>query len=424
MPRVDLLFHSAAQVVTCGGGAAPRRNAAFGDVGVIPDGAVAVSDGHILAVGPSVELRAAYPAHEAIDAGGRVICPGFVDCHTHLIFAGERAAEWEMKLGGVPYLDILAAGGGILSTMRATRAATTLHLLADARARLDAMLGLGATTVEIKTGYGLSLESELAHLAVIASLAQSHESTVVPTLLAAHAVPPEFAGDADAYVQMVVQELIPAAAAWYAASRFAAHETSLFCDVFCEEGAFNLAQVRRVLAAGLAYGMPAKLHIDQFHSLGGAALAVELGAISADHLDVTPSAEIAQVAASDTVAVLLPAVNFHLGAAHYADAQAWIEAGAAVALATDFNPGSAPCYSLPLVMALACRHYHMTPAQALNACTINAACALGLGERLGSLEVGKEADLIVLDLADYRLIPYWLGVNPVAMVVKHGRIIK
>lgn len=424
MSRADLLFHSAAQVVTCGGGPTPRRGAALGDVGVIPDGAVAVSDGHIVAVGPSAEVRAAYPAHETLDVSGRVICPGFVDCHTHLIFAGERADEWEMKLRGVAYLDILAAGGGILSTVRATRAATALHLLADARARLDVMLGLGATTVEIKTGYGLSFESELTHLAVIASLAQSHASTVVPTLLAAHAVPPEFAGDADGYIQMVVEELIPAAAARYAASAFAALQTPLYCDVFCEEGAFSLAQARTVLAAGQAHGLAAKLHVDQFHSLGGAALAVELGAISADHLDVTPPTEIAQVAASDTVAVLLPAVNFHLGAAHYADAQGWIEAGAAVALATDFNPGSAPCYSLPLVMALACRHYRMTPAQALNACTINAACALGLGERLGSLEVGKEADLLVLDLADYRLLPYWLGVNPVAMVVKHGRIVQ
>lgn len=424
MPRADLLFHSAAQVVTCAGGAAPRRGAALGDVGVIPDGAVAVSDGHVVAVGPSAELRAAYSAHEAIDATGRVICPGFVDCHTHLIFAGERAAEWEQKLRGVPYLDILAAGGGILSTVRATRAATALHLLADARARLDVMLSLGTTTVEIKTGYGLSLESELAHLAVIASLAQSHAATIVPTLLAAHAVPPEYAGDADGYVQRVVEEIIPAAAAWYAASSFPAHRTSLFCDAFCEEGVFSLAQVRRVLEAGRAQGLPAKLHVDQFHTLGGAALAVELGAISVDHLDATPPAEMARLAGSHTIAVLLPAVNFHLGAAHYADAQGWIEAGAAVALATDFNPGSAPCYSLPLVMALACRHYGMTPAQALNACTINAACALGLGERVGSLEVGKEADLLVLDVADYRLLPYWLGINPVAMVVKRGRILQ
>ncbi len=431
MPRADILLHSAAQVVTCAGspieqraaGAAPRRGAALGDAGVIVDGAVAVSDGHIVAVGPSAELRSAFPAHESIDATGRVICPGFVDCHTHLVFAGDRAAEWEMKLRGVPYLEILAAGGGILSTVRATCAATALHLLADARARLDTMLNLGTTTVEIKTGYGLSLGDELRLLDVIAQLAQSHAATIVPTLLAAHAVPPEFTGDSDGYAQMVVDELLPAAAAWYAASHFPRNATPFFCDAFCETGAFNLAQTRRVLEAGQAYGMRAKLHVDQFHSLGGAALAVELGAISADHLDVTPPDELALLAASATAAVLLPAVNFHLGATHYADAQAWIAAGAAVALATDFNPGSAPCYSLPFVMALACRHFGMTPAQAINACTINAACALGMGERVGSLEVGKEADLLLLDLADYRLLPYWLGVNPVSMVVKHGHII-
>ncbi len=196
MPRADLLIHSAAQVVTCAGGPAPRRGAALDDVGVIANGAVAVSDGRIVAVGASDEVRAAYPAHEAIDASGRVLCPGFVDCHTHLIFAGERAAEWEQKLRGVPYLEILAGGGGILSTVRATRAATQRHLLADARCRLDAMLALGTTTVEIKTGYGLSLEHELAHLEVIEQLARSHACTLLPTLLAAHAVPPEFAGDA------------------------------------------------------------------------------------------------------------------------------------------------------------------------------------------------------------------------------------
>ena len=423
MPRADLLIHSAAQVVTCAGGPSPRRGAALGDVGALVDGAVAITDGVIVAVGPSAELRAAYPAHEAIDASGRVLCPGFVDCHTHLIFAGERAAEWEMKLRGVPYLDILAAGGGILSTVRATRAATALHLQADARARLDAMLALGTTTIEIKTGYGLSFDSEMAHLAIIASLAQRHACTVLPTLLAAHAVPPEYAGDANGYVQMVVEELIPAAAAWYSASPLASRGAPLFCDAFCETGAFDLEQTAAVLRAGRANGMMPKLHVDQFHSLGGAALAVEVGAISADHLDVTPPADMALLAASDTVAVLLPAVNFHLGASHYADAQAWIGAGAAVALATDFNPGSAPCFSLPFVMALACRQYRMTPAQALNGCTINAAAALGLADRIGSLEVGKDADLLMLDLADYRLLPYWLGVNLVSMVIKRGRVV-
>ncbi len=423
MPRADLLIHSAAQVVTCAAPGGPLRGAALADVGILPDGAVAVRDETIVAVGPSDDLRAAFPAHREIDASGRVVCPGFVDCHTHLVFAGERVAEWEQKLSGVPYLDILAAGGGILSTLRATRAAPFRHLLVEARARLDLLLALGTTTVEIKTGYGLSLESELELLRVIDALAQSHACDPVPTLLAAHALPPEYAGQADAYVELVAGQIVPAAAAWHRASACAARGLPLFCDVFCEEHAFTLGQARRVLEAGAAHGMRPKLHADQFHPLGGASLAVALGAVSVDHLDVTPADEIAALAASETLCVLLPAVNFHLGAAHYANARAWIEAGAAVALATDCNPGSAPVLSLPFVMALACRACHMTPGEVLNACTINAAHALGLGERTGSLEVGKQADLLLLDLPDVRQLPYWLGLNPVQTVVKRGRVV-
>lgn len=427
MTRADLILHDAAQVVTCARAgvppAGPKRGSALADAGVIAHGAVAIADGQIVAVGPSEEVRATWPSHHEVDVSGRVVCPGFVDCHTHLVFAGDRVAEWEQKVAGVPYLEILAAGGGILSTMRATRATPFQHLLAEARVRLDTMLALGTTTVEIKTGYGLDLDSEMACLGVMAALARSHACDVAPTLLSAHATPPEFAGDTDGYVDLIVEQILPAVAAWYAASPFLSQGIPAACDVFCEEHAFDLAQSRRVLEAGLSHGFRPKAHVDQFHSLGGVSLAVEVGALSADHLDVTTADDRARIAASPTMAVLLPAVTFHLGAAHYAEARAFIDAGAAIALATDFNPGSAPCLSLPLVMAIACRFQRLSPAEALNACTINAAHALGLGDRLGSLEAGKQADLLILDLPDYRQLPYWLGVNPVAQVIKRGRLL-
>jgi imidazolonepropionase len=423
MPRVDLLIHSAAQVPTCASPTGARRGPALADSGLIAHGAVALSDGVIVAVGPSDELRAGYAAHREIDASGKVICPGFVDCHTHLVFAGSRVDEFERKLAGASYLEILAAGGGILRTMTATRAAPFNHLLAAARSRLDAMLRLGTTTVEIKTGYGLDMDSELTLLRVIGGLAQSHVCDMIPTFLAAHALPPEFSRDSDGYIDLVVEEMLPAAAAWYEQSVFASHQTPFCCDVFCEANAFSLTQARRVLTAGQCCGLSAKIHADEFVNLGGATLAVELGALSADHLDVIPVAEIELLAHSSTTAVLLPAVNFHLRSSHYAPGRALIDAGAVVALATDFNPGSAPCPSLPLVMALACRQMGFSPAEALNACTINAAHALGLGDRLGSLEAGKQADLLILNAPDYRELAYWFGANLVETVVKRGKIV-
>ena len=421
MPEtVDLLIHSAAQVVTCAGG--PKRGAALGDAGVIADGAVAVDGGLIVAAGPSAAVRARYRGRRELDATGKVICPGFVDCHTHLVFGGERVAEFERKLAGVTYQELLAAGGGILSTMRATRAASLEELVATGKERLHAMLRLGTTTVEIKTGYGLATVHEMKLLAAIAELAGATLLDIVPTLLAAHAVPPEFAGQPDAYVQHVVAEIIPAARAWWERSPFPVAGIPLFNDVFCEAGVFDRAQSRAVLEAGLRHGLRPKIHADEFVALGGTGLAVALGAISADHLDVTPPAEVAALAHSETIAVLLPAVNFHLGSHHYANARSFVEAGAAIALATDFNPGSAPALSLPLVMAIACRYQKLLPAEAINAATINAAHAIGLGDRVGSIEPGKQADLLLVDAPDYRHLVYWLGPNLVEGVVKRGRV--
>lgn len=418
--NIDLLIHSAAQVVSCAHPGGPKRGAAMAEVGLISDGAVAVSDGEIVAVGPSDELRAGYTARRAINATGKVICPGFVDPHTHAVYAGDRVPEFEMRLKGASYMEIMAAGGGIVSTMRATRGASVGQLVAESGPRLDTMLALGTTTVEIKTGYGLDTESELRMLYAIAALDAAHPVDLIPTFLGAHAVPPEYKTDPDGYIELVVTEMLPQAAEWFKNSKFKIENSKLFCDVFCEANVFDRAQAQRVLAAGLALGMPSKIHADEFVNLGGVTLAVDLGAVSADHLDVTPLREVAALAASGTVGVVLPAVNFNLGSHHYADARAMIDADAALALATDINPGSAPCPSMPLVMAMACRYQRLLPAEALNASTLNAAYAVGLGHRLGSLEPGKQADLLIVNAPDYRHLAYQFGLNLVEGVVKRG----
>ncbi len=418
---VDTLIHSATQLVTCASPDGPKRGPTLADVGLIPDGALAIQDGRILAVGPTAELRARYTGRQEVDASGKVVCPGFVDPHTHLVYAGDRAGELEMRIRGASYMEILEAGGGILSTMRQTREASVEQLVAESRPRLDAMLALGTTTAEVKTGYGLDTASELKMLQAIARLDQEHPCQLVPTFLGAHAAPPEFQDHPDDYVDLVVQEMLPQVQAWRQESPFAARGWPLFCDVFCEEGVFSREQARRVLEAGQARGMPAKIHADEFVNLGGVSLAVELGAVSADHLDVTPPEEVALLARSATLGVVLPAVNFNLGSVHFADARAMVDAGVALALATDINPGSAPCPSMPLVMALACRYQQLLPSEALNASTINAAHALGLGHLLGSLEPGKQADLLVVDAPDYRHLAYWFGVNLVEQVFVRGQ---
>ncbi len=394
------------------------------EVGPIVDGAVAVTDRTIVAVGPSAELQAAYQAHQTIDAKGKVVCPGFVDPHTHVVYAGDRVAEFEQRLKGAAYMEIMQAGGGIASTMRATRAAALEELVAETLPRLNTMLALGTTTAEVKSGYGLNTKTELSMLEAMAILDTNHFIDLVPTFMGAHTVPPEYQGETDEYVELIVTEMLPAAAAWFQQSSFAGRKWPLFCDVFCEANVFSLDQSRRVLEAGQALGLAAKIHADEFKTLGGVALAVELGAVSADHLDVTPAAEIEALAGSETVGVVLPAVNFNLGSHHFAAARAMIDAGVAVALSTDINPGSAPCPSMPLVMAIACRYQQLLPAEALNASTINAAHAVGLADRLGSIEVGKQADLLILKAPDYRHLAYQFGGNLVERVIKRGKVLE
>lgn len=422
MPQADLVIHSARQLVTCAS-SGPKRGAALAAAGLIENGALAVRDGRIAAVGPSADILREFSAPQQIDASGKVVCPGFVDPHTHAVFAGSRLDEFEMRLRGVPYLDILAAGGGILNTVRATRAASEIELTALALDRLDTMLRLGTTTIEIKTGYGLDTAAELKMLRVIARLAKTHPADIVPAFLGAHAVPPEYTGRAGEYAELVAREMLPLAAEWFAGSHFAQQGRHFCVDVFCEQGAFTLEQSRRVLEAGKALGLGVRAHVDEFTALGGVRMAVELGALTVDHLDVTAGDDLLALAASGTIGVLMPAVNFHLGTAHHANARALIEAGTAIALATDLNPGSAPCYSMPLVMALACRMYRMTPAEALNAATINAAYAAGMGDTVGSLEAGKQADVLILNAPDYRELAYWFGGNPVETVIKRGAVV-
>jgi len=297
------------------------------------------------------------------------------------------------------------------------------ELIEGASARLDTMLRLGTTTVEIKTGYGLETATELKMLKVIEALAERHTVDIVPTFLGAHAVPPEYKGRANDYVELVASEMLPQAAAWYEQSVFAKQGRKFSVDAFCEDGAFDVEQSKRVLEAGQGLGMSVKAHVDEFIALGGLSMAVSLGALSVDHLDASRLQEIHTLAQSDTIGVAMPAVNFHLGSTHFADARGMIDAGVALALATDLNPGSAPCFSMALVMALACRYQKVLPAEALNASTINAAYAIGMGDSVGSLEVGKQADILILNAPDYRHLMYQLGANVVETVIKRGKII-
>jgi imidazolonepropionase len=421
MMVIDLLIYGATQLVTCYSPGGPKRGPAMADVGMIHNGAVAVHEGRILAAGDSEGLRERYRGRENLDVTGKVVCPGFVDPHTHVVYAGDRVDEFEQRIEGVTYMQIMVAGGGIASTMAATRQATVAGLVTQSRPRLKAMLALGTTTVEIKTGYGLSTEAELKMLAAIEQLAREVDTNLVPTFLAAHAFPPEYKDRPDAYVDLIVEEMLPQAAAWYSDSLFAQRNTPFFNDVFCEENAFDLSQSRRVLEVGRDLGLRPKIHAGEFNALGGVNLGVELGAASADHLDVMTANEVTSLAGSNTVGVLLPAVNFNLGSLDFADGRALIDAGAAVALSTDINPGSAPCPSMPLVMALATRYQKLLPAEALNAATINAAHAIGLAHLVGSIEAGKQADLLIVNAPDYRHLAYQFGGNLVETVIKRGR---
>ena len=414
-----MLIHSATQLLTLAGG--PQRGDDLGRLGILEDGALLVRDGLIAAVGTRAELHAAYPDEPALDAAGCVVMPGFVDPHTHLIWAGDRAAEFEQRLQGATYLEILAAGGGILSTVRATRAASIETLLAETRPRLRTMLAHGTTTAEAKTGYGLETVTELKLLRALILLDEEGPLDLAFTFLGAHAVPHEFKDDPDGYTDHLCREMLPAVRDWWQAN--ANGRPLPFVDVFCETGAFSLEQSRRILETARQLGFPLKVHADEFDNLGGAALAARLGAVSADHLVSTSPGDIRALARSDTVAVALPCTPFGLAESHYTPAREILEAGGLLALATDLNPGTAWCGDMQFAIALACRYMKLTPAQAIAAATINAAAATGCADRVGSLEPGKQADLLILDVRDYRHLGYRFGTNLVKTVVKKGHVI-
>lgn len=418
-----MLIHSASQLLTISGPV--QRGKDLGNLGIIEDGAVLIEDGLITAVGPSAEMRKSYQQEEHLDADGQVVMPGFVDPHTHVVWAGDRAAEFEMRLQGKSYLEIMEAGGGIVSTVKKTRAASLERLLCETHPRLERMFTHGTTTAEVKTGYGLNTETELKMMAAILALDTESQLDLVPTFLGAHAIPPEYKQDPDGYTDLVCREMLPALKHWWVSQPAAALGPNFpYVDVFCETGAFSLEQSRRILETAKTLGFPLKIHADEFDNLGGASLAVELGAASADHLVVTSSDDISALGSSDTVAVSLPCTPFGLAEGHYSPAQALLDANAVLAIATDINPGTTWNESMQFAIALACRYMKLTPAQAIVAATLNAAAAIGRSAQIGSVEPGKKADLLILDTPDYRQLGYRYGVNLVQVVIKEGKIYK
>ena len=410
MSSFDLAIHSA-ELLTLSGSAGPKRRSELSELGLIRNGVVAISRGQIAWVGTQREYRKNHRAKREIDAEGKVVMPGFVDPHTHSIFAGSREGEWAEKLRGVPYLEILQRGGGILGTVEATRAASLKSLTDRAEIFVNKMLSCGTTTVEIKSGYGLNLSTELKILKAIERLADRLPLDLVPTFMGAHAIPREYSDRQEAYVDQVIEMLSTV------------RSRARFCDVFCEEGAFGYDQTRRVLQAAQREGFAIKLHAGEFSDQGGVRLAAQFEAVSVDHLDHIRAEEMPLLAESGAVGVLLPGVSHFLKAQHLPPARELIEAGVPIAVATDFNPGSSPCLSMQEIIHLAVRDFKLTAAEAISAATINAAYAVGMGDQVGSLQVGKQADILILDLEHYEALPYFFGVNHVTKVLKKGKVV-
>ncbi|MFN2477186.1 MAG: imidazolonepropionase [Chthoniobacterales bacterium] len=401
----------ASELVTLAGPARARRGLEMRELGIIRDGGFAVQDGIIIRVGTSSEILAATVGAEIVDAGDRVVLPGFVDAHTHPVFAGNRVDEFEMRALGSTYEEIAAAGGGIRSTVRKTRAATEGELEAETLQHLRQFLACGTTTIEAKSGYGLAVDDELKILRVIRSVAAQSPIDLIPTFLGAHAIPPEFDRDPAAYVELLINEMLP---------RVAAEKLAAYCDIFCEHGYFDVAESRRILRAAEQHGFKLRMHVDQLTNSGGAALAAELGATTADHLEQTEADGIAVLGVANVQPVLLPGSVYSLGKKRYPLARQMIDAGLGVVLATDFNPGSSPTASIPMVLSLATTQMKMTPSEAVTAATVNAAYSLNLGGRIGSLEPGKLANFSIFDCNDYREIAYYFGLPRTRSVFVRG----
>ena len=414
----SLLITGASQLLTLRG-SGPRRRDSLSNLGLVKDGALLVRDGLIAAVGTRAEIEKLAEARgaEKLDLGGRVALPGFVDSHTHLVHAASRAEEYELKIAGASYEEIARKGGGILNSVKKLRAATTEALKKRALAALKEFAAQGTTTLEAKSGYGLDVASELKILRLHKELAAEQPVEIVSTFLGAHVVPAEFrgkTGGAERYMQLMEQRMLP---------HIGEGRLAEFCDVFCDRGAFTVEQSKRVLQAGRQWGLQPRMHAEQLSRTGAARLAILLRAASCDHLEKVNKSDIQALGKSETVATLLPGCDFHLGLKQYAPARALIEAGAIVSLATDYNPGTSPTLSMPMILSLACTQLRMTPAEAIAAATINAAHSLRREKSVGSLEVGKQADVAVFEVADYREIPYYFGVNHCWMTVKRGRVI-
>ncbi len=414
--KITLLIKNIGQLITMQG-PVPRRGRGMAEIGLIENGAVAVAGNEILAVGKSDDIVGRVDLAincDVISAEDRVVTPGLVDPHTHPVFVGTRENEFEMRLAGKSYMEIAQAGGGIRATVRRVREAGADELYAVARKTVTALLAHGVTSAEAKSGYGLETAAEIKSLEVIRRLNEHEPTTLYPTFLGAHEIPDEYRDRPAEYVQLLIREMIPAVAA---------QKLALFCDVFCEEGVFTIEQSRAILTAAKKAGMKPKLHADELKSTGGAELAVELGAVSADHLMYVSDKGIEMLAASDTAAVLLPGTSFALGSDTYAPARKMIDRGVVVALATDCNPGSSMTESPAIITTLAALKLKMTAAEALAAVTVNAACAIAQGDRLGRLEAGLPADIVIWDMKDYRELPYHYGVNLVEQVIKNGKVV-
>ena len=412
----DWLITGCSQLLTLRG-AVPRRGRTLTELGIIRDGALLIHDDRIVAVGTRRHLESSRQSRRAekLDLAGRVVLPGFVDSHTHLIFPASRASEYEQRISGSTYEEIAQKGGGICSSVQALRRASAKELKVRALVALQQFATYGTTTIEAKSGYGLDWKSELKILNTLYELHQEQPIDIAATFLGAHAVPPEYKGRADAYVSLLTRKWIP---------NVAMAGLAEFCDVFCDRGSFTVAQARKILTAGRACGLVPRLHAEQLAHTGAARLAIEMQAASADHLEKIDDADIRALALSNVVCTLLPGCCFHLGLSHYAPARKLIEAGAIVGLATDFNPGTSPTVSVPIILSLGCTQMRMTPAEAISAATINPAYSLRQHDRVGSLEVGKYADFAAFDVADYREIPYYFGVNLCSLTMKRGTIIR
>jgi len=413
-PTADLIITNANELLTISGHSEkPKTGDQMDELGIIKNGWLAVSKDKIIACGNLKQVLAQISTTSEtiqIDATGKVVMPGFIDCHTHLVFGGSREAEFEQRIKGANYLDILRSGGGILNTVRSTRTASKAELIKTSSGHLDTMLEFGTTTVEAKSGYGLTIDSELKQLQVIKELNDLHPIDIIPTFLV-HTTPPEFSSSQE-YVDFVINSMLPRM-----------QSMAEYCDIFCEQDVFDIEQSRQVLTAAKNLGFKLKIHADQLNDTGGALLAASLYATSASHLDHISNVGIEKMADSGAIAVLIPGASFFLNSDTYPPAIEMISKGVAVALATDFNPGSCPTESMQIILTLACLHMNMSPAQAICAATINAAHALDRADTIGSLEVGKQADIIILSVPNFKFIPYHFGVNNVETVIKKGVIV-